>query len=462
MIRSNYVVAGFETVASIIDNFMLGKKENWNNNFQRKDISDFFKNTIAGCLHSFGQDIKTVKNYERHLYNEVNLFKICRDMEFFENTEFIADSGGFQIATANLSVEASNKMIEMYYRFLRDHHQVIDKGFILDIPPGPSCQVFKTFKQVYEKNLESYLIAKNLPDESRNKVIYVHHFRTPKLWDIYTRILREENMYEYFQHFGTGGVVANMRSDISIPCIIYILPLIPLINETIKHKRSKLNFHVLGGSGYRDVLFYEFFKLHVYKKHKIELNITYDSSGLFKGLLMARVMAVIDNENVRKITVKSDNLERRFDNNRRVIDLLNESFQVMYHRHKKLKKINLTLDNIYNPETNTFYEDIKIYLMLYQLDAFSRIQGYLRNFVEEVYPFYESGDLYKFSDEIAKQTKNLNYGKITRKQTAKSNIIIKSLDMLTSLDESQCKHMVEKYLGQDEFTELTNQRILKF
>lgn len=460
MLRSNYVCAGFETLSSILDAFMSGKKGSWNDNFTREDINQFFSNTCGGFLHSFGQHIKNTKNYDKYLQSEINLFKKCRNTGFFDNSEFFADSGGYQISVSGLSEYESNRLIDTYYTFLRYHHDVVDRGFILDIPPGPNCKVFDNFKQVYEKNLESYTIAKNLPDESRNKVVYIHHFRTPKLWNIYTRILREENMFPYFNYFGTGGVVANMRSDILIPCIIYILPLIPLLNEAKKHGRKELHFHVLGGSGFRDILFYEFFRYHIKQKHDIDLHITYDSSGLFKGLMIGRLIYLLDGDKIRKISVRSADLEKRFDNNRRIIDLFKESFEVFFHRHKGLKRVNIDLDSFYSKETGTFYEDIKVYLMLYMLDAYSRIQEEMRNFVYDVYPLYDSGDLEGFNNRIREETKNINYGKITKKQTAKANIVIKSLDMLTSLDEDQCKYMVNKYLSQDEFTELTNRKTL--
>lgn len=462
MIPSNYVCAGFETLTTILSSFMEGKKGSWNDNFTSEDINTFLSGTCGGFLHSFGQNLNRTKKYDKYVQKEVELFEKCRQTGFFNDSKFFADSGGFQISVSGFSVKEAEKLVDMYYEFLRNHHNVIDRGFILDIPPGPNCNIFNSFKDVYDKNLESYNIAKELPKEAKDKVIYIHHFRTPKLWDIFNKILREEEMYEHFNYFGTGGVVANMKTDIVIPCAIYILPLIPLLNETIKYGRKELHFHVLGGSGFRDILFYEFFRHHVKKVHDIDLHITYDSSGLFKGLMIGRIMFLLDRDKIRKVSLRSKDLEKRFDNSRKIIDLFKESFDVFFSRHQNLKRVNIDLDSFYSPESGTFYEDVKVYLMLYMLDAYSRMQERIRNFVDEVYPYYENGELEKFNSEISNETKNINYGKITKKQTAKSNIMIDSLDLLTSLDEDKCKYLVNRYLSSDEFTELTNKRILTF
>jgi hypothetical protein len=154
--------------------------------------------------------------------------------------------------------------------------------------------MFDTFDDVYEKNLRSYQEASQLPEDVRKKMIYVHHFRTPKLSEIYTRLLRENNFYQYFNNFACGGIVSNMASDLKIPCLVYILPLIPLIRETQNAGRDYLNFHILGGASYRDVLFYELFKEVVRRYHNIELKITYDSSGIFRQIFVARYIHAID------------------------------------------------------------------------------------------------------------------------------------------------------------------------
>ena len=285
---SNYMCAGFETLATLMDLFVESDK--YNKHFTRSSAHEFFKNTCTRFLHSFGQNFKNVKKMDRYMRNEVFEFEYCRAMGYFDDMEFIVDSGGFQISTGRLDRKESETLYNMYHKFLEEHNNIIDKAFVLDVPPGPGCEIFNDFDDVYKWNKRSYDRAANYPDHIRNKMIYVHHFRTPKLWEIYGRLLKDEGMFEKFRFHATGGIVANMFTDIVIPITVYALPLVPLLNLAKKHGRKELHFHILGGAGWRDLLFYELFTIHVMKKHGIKLNITYDSSGIFKSLMIGRII----------------------------------------------------------------------------------------------------------------------------------------------------------------------------
>ena len=273
MAKSGYVLAGFETLATILDNFIAGRRGRYENNFSREEVSKFLADNLSGLLHSYGQDFPKKKKYNKYNLKEGNLYNICRDMRIFDGCPLIADSGGFQISIGKLTRRESSLLYDMYYEWLVDYKDSYDRAFILDIPPGPGCEIFHNFEDVYKKNLDSYKRAQNLPDDVRKKIIYIHHFRTPKLWQIYTKIMRENDMFGAFEYHGTGGVVANMASDMIIPCIIYVIPLIPLINEARKNNRDYLHFHILGGANFRDVLFYELFTKVIKEKHNFTVNI---------------------------------------------------------------------------------------------------------------------------------------------------------------------------------------------
>ncbi len=92
--------------------------------------------------------------------------------------------------------------------------------------------------------------------------------------------------------------------------------------------------------------------------------------------------------------------------------------------------------------------------MLFCLDIYAIVQQRMKVFADRVYPIYKEGDIEGFSKEVHALTQRLNGMKITRKQKAKSNSLIRSLDMLTSLDEDYCKHIVTKCLSKDEFKNL--------
>ena len=473
MARSGYVLAGFETLATILHLFATGQRGRWNDNFTKEQVSHFLSNTCSGFLHSYGQNFPNKKKYDKYNMTEATMFNKCREWGFFDDCTFIVDSGGFQISVGKLTRRESDLLFQMYYEFLEEHHEVYDKAFILDIPPGPGCEIFHNFDDVYKQNIESYNIARKMPDHVKDKIIYVHHFRTPKLWEIYTKILREEGMFSSFKYHGTGGIVANMSSDMSIPCIIYVLPLIPLINEAMRCGRNYLNFHVLGGANFRDVLFYELFKITMKKKHNFDLNMTYDSSGPYKQVMHARFLHAKDNQGyIRKMSVKPKDMDISFyeqarDSNGKFIDghtavTTEQQYQYLMNNLADrwgFKRIDvdgaygmyLNKSKVY---TETFHADVKAYSVLYALDIYCQIHNEMRDFAERAYPLYEAGELEEFYAECDEITRKINQGKITKKQKIKARSIPKSLDMLGDLDEDYCEYLVKKYLSKDEFIEL--------
>jgi len=449
MVQSGYILAGFETLAGILNNFILNTKGRFEDNFTREDIGRFLSSSCSGFLHSYGEHFGGKKKWNKYSQSEAELLKKCRGYGFFDDSNFVVDSGGFQIATGRLNREESVLLLKMYYEFLEEYHELYDRAFILDVPPGANCETITDFDDLYRWNLDSYTTAANLPDHVREKVIYVHHFRSPKLWNTFERILKENDFYSRFNHFGTGGIVASMSGDASIPCIIYVLPLIPIINETLKHGKNRLDFHVLGGANFRDILFYELFKIHVMKMHNLELNITYDSAGMYKALMRGRTLQVFHEGSINKLDLRSAKLDNRFKNNGTVAEKFRDSLNNTALRHGFKT---LPFEEIYG-ET-TFQEEIRVYAMLYSIDAFAIAQEKMRGLARDIYPMYAAGDVEFFNESIELETRRINGDKITRKQKAKTNSITTSLDMLSKLDEDHCKYIVKKCLSKDEFTNL--------
>lgn len=467
MADSGYVLAGFETLAVMVDMFIDGRRGKYDDHFSRADISKFLANTCSGYLHSYGQNFPNKRKYAKYSENEANMFKECRDMKIFDGCNFIVDSGGFQISIGRMTRRESDMLLNnMYYDFLTEYHDVYNRAFILDVPPGPGCEIFHSFDDVYNLNLQSYQKAKNLPEHVREKIIYVHHFRTPKLWEIYTKILRENEMFPAFEYHGTGGIVANMASDMSIPCIIYVLPLIPLLNEAKKYGRNYLNFHILGGANFRDVLFYELMKVAVKRKHNIDLNITYDSSGPYKQVMQARFLNVMDDlGHMKKMMIRRHSLTGKFNPEQSVLEkyqqILDELADANNFKKIPVNGVYGMYPNRSGVDVETFHHEVKVYSILYSLSIYPTVQAEMRDFAEKVYDIYEAGDIKSFYRECATITKYINQGKMTKKQKIKSYSIPKSLEMLENLDEDYCKYVVTKHLAKDEFTNLDSKtRIL--
>lgn len=448
----NYTLAGCETLANYV------RLQDY---LETDEVSNFLDKYCRHFLHSFGQDFDG--RYDNHVQHEVNTTLACRKL--YKNSELIYDSGGFQISINKVERKHIRKFMEIYYdNFLLNHHKLIDKAFIMDMPPGPNCEVFTDFNDVFDWNLESYLIASKLPQHIRDKIVYIHHFRTPELWKIYTKILRENDMFNMFQFHGTGGLVANQASDTQTPQMLLVFPLIQLLNETKKYNRTSLDYHVLGNATFRDVLFYHVFELHVKKIHGIDLTIGFDSSGLYKGIMKGRHIQVIDDDyRVVKIDLRENMLDKRCQRSisyrekfkRCVSKMCAESglqeppeellHNIYYWQEKKRKNGTVR-------RTRTFHPVIRLYIALCYLYNYSKANTILRPAAEDLYSLYESQKIREFNTELTNTTRAVNFGKITRKQKKKAEGLVGTLGLLESLNEDHCEWLVKKYLGKDEFT----------
>jgi len=459
-LRSNYLLAGFESLASILERWMTGKKAGFNSNFTRECISNFHKKTMYGFLHSFGQNFSGRKSYKKYVKDEAEIFNKCRRSGFYNDGTFFVDSGGYQASIGKLQKKEVSTLVELYHEFLENECDSYDRGFILDLTPGPGCELFTDFKQVYDLNLQTYTRAANMPEKVRKKIVYIQHFRTPKLYETFNRLLKENDFFSKFDHFATGGMVASSAAGSELPCMIYVIPLIQLINEALKHNRKNINFHILGGAGFKEILYYELIQKHVKKVHDIELIISYDSSGIFKGLMIGRVIPIFYENILYKLDLRTNNINMRFKDKYTGKDIfLREIKDFAINNNFKV----LNQSEIYDDSTGTFFEDIKIYSMLYMLEIYSKIQTYMKDFADVNYKLYEEKDFIQLNTLVNKESNNLADGRITNTQRSKSNSLINTLDMLTNLDEDYCQYIVKKVLSKDEFTNLTHKpTILSF
>lgn len=452
MAKSSFILAGFEAFGRIVNNFILGKKpDRWNKNFTYSDLSQYFDSTITGFLHSYGEDYAIRKNLKTYGKSQMKMIKRFTDTGLFKDVDLYLDSGGYQISTGKLNRYYSEALLDNYYDFTVEAKDLFKYFFILDVSPGQNCVMFENFEDVYEKNLRSYQEAVSLPEDVRSRMIYVHHFRTPKLAETYNRLLIENDFYQYFNHFACGGIVSNMASDLKIPCLVYILPLIPLIKETIRAGRNYLNFHILGGASYRDVLFYELFKEVVRRYHNIELKITYDSSGIFRQIFVARYIHAFDDlGNIKKMNIKSDNLDRKFYKDVTIQEKLDEILNEMARKYN-FREIDI-LNGIYDDKT--MHEDVKVYTMLYIFSLYSDLTSNFESWASDVLDLYETGDQEAFTDLCLDQTVKAAQGRYSSKVRYKTYSIGRSIEMLKDLDEERCNHFITKYLAPDEFTYL--------
>jgi hypothetical protein len=307
-----------------------------------------------------------------------------------------------------------------------------------------------------------------LSPEVRKKMIYIHHFRTPSLYKTWNKFLFEENLADGYEYFGTGGLVANLASDISIPIVLYTIPLSSILvyakSKGIKH----FKFHVLGGANFRDVFFHKLFEQHIKNYHGIEVEITFDSSAIFKAMFIGRHIHLFNHDgNIIKMDFRSaildevikgsDSANCDSSHNITVREKLYEVCDALSDKYG-FGKLDPKVDPIYDPATNSLTKEMHILMMSYVLEFTKEMEQKNNIMAKKLLDLYSSLDAGEFGDggdfnkSCEKITQMINQGKISKKQTTKTNCIYNSLKVLENLDLDYNQKMVDKHLKADEIS----------
>jgi hypothetical protein len=458
----NYIIAGSDCFVSLEGNFI--DKYDKLSSFDDVKLNNFLLNSIDRYLYSFGTGLsyKTRKmspNHAERISGEID--KIV-SRPFMKDTKLYIDSGGFQVAMGAVSPSDMPLFIEKYHNFLKENYNKFSYAFSLDLPPGPSSSVFDSYQQIENLNRLSYQTSAALPSNVKDKMIYIHHFRTPSLYDTWSKFLWDEHLADGFKNFATGGIVANMATDLTIPVIIYVIPLSEILKYAISKGMTSFNFHVLGGANFIDVFYHKLFAHHIQKVHHVNVNITYDSSAIFKALAIGRFIPVFKEDGTLiKMDIRSNGLHLRFENmmtrQDMVYRLLNEIAE-----HYGFRKLDPVTDPIYDSTRNTFSRSVHMYLICYVLRCYRYLELISESFIEQVYPLYESGDQTGFDEKCYELAKKFNQGKNTRKQKAKIASIYKSLQILTDMNRDYNKHLIHKFMSNDDISIMGGGGIPKF
>ena len=454
--EGNYIVAGSDCFVALLGNFIdnHGGSEYFNDD----KIKNFLANNINRFLYSFGTGLsyktkKFSKNHSKKISTQVDTIV---NRPFMTNTSTYIDSGGFQVAMGAIAPEDMPNFINLYHTFIKDNYNKFKYAFTLDLPPGPSSSdsIFNSYHQIEELNRLSYQTSANLPQEIKDKMIYVHHFRTPSIYDTWSKFMWEENLAKGYKKFATGGIVAGAASDITIPVIIYTIPLSEVLKYAMSQNLTQFNFHVLGGANFIDVFYHKLFSHHIKKVHNVDVTITYDSSAIFKALAIGRFIPVFRDDGILvKMDLKSNGLHLRFDSDGTVQDkvyfLLNQIAD-----NYGFRRLDPKTDPIYDVTRDTFTRSVHMYLILYYLRIYRELELISQQYVDVVYPLFQAGKIDEFDRKCMDLAQRFNQGKNTRKQRAKICSIYRSLQILTNMDREYNKFIIHKFMSSDDIASL--------
>jgi len=444
----SFVCAALPSICTHMDAFESEYSKYANNS----QINSFLHNNVNKFLSSVGVAIDKEKGVDDNLINKYSglLDKmICK--KYLKDCIIFIDSGGYQVQCGLVPREQIPKFIDLYYNeFVKNNFNKYTYAFTLDLAPGFIHCPYKSWKDLEDLNLQSCRLAASMTKEIRNKFIYVHHFRTPKLYKIYQKILEEVG--SEFNHFGTGGLVSMANTKNTPAHMLYLIPLIDIIKTTIKNKKNQFIFHVLGETEFKYILMHCFIEKHIREIYGIDIKITFDSSSIFKILGMGRYTYCLDDNNMLwKLSLRSETLHNTFQN-----ETNEDSFYNIINNMVKpynMKEVIKDIDPMYKKD-GKFNKIFYIYGIFQLLKLFKNVQDISNNIVEELYPIYKGGNEIKFGEKLNMYLAKFNNGKDSKKIDEKTISVWNSLKLIEKLDTDYTNYMVNKYLCYEETQEM--------
>jgi len=500
----NYVCAGLDTVYSELN----GAVEMYPDRFSFESFDSFLKNNVNKFLTSIGSVVtRLTENSAKRMkilskgrintslvdkYTEVlKRFKECR---FLKNCEIIVDSGAYSMQVGYFDRTEIPQFIELYNNcFLKEKSDLFDYAFLLDIVPGSSVNIFNSSEDMEELADKSYMLASQLSDEIRSKLFYVQHFRTPLINKVYRELLKKYGTA--FSNFSTGGLVSFSRIGTNIPpYLLYAIPLIYIIDHLKDTNIKKFRFHVLGGSEWKEIISHKMFERIIKDLFDIDVQITYDSSTLFRTVCMGRYTYYTDERlrRVGKLILRSTHLDtydvtqktkptsEDLTNYELFCRLINkaisgtgiatvnsENFKIYeYDDESNIDKSDSLLDLMLNSEEKAkskFSKLAYIYSTLQMLHVFKEVEEWCIEDSERLYKLYSScKDSSSKYNELVNELDKLMI-MLTGGVRVSSNLIrIRSLSLLNSLNlfkeykESpkdtlqKCDYLISEYMQKDE------------
>lgn len=418
-------------------------------------INRFLLDNCDKYLTSVGFGIKPDLPIDRRVFGRYGKqFHNIRSRPYLRGCELMLDSAGYSFQVGQIPKNKTEEWVNLYHDFVSENIQYLSNAFVFDPVPGANRSIIDSYEEMESLNVMSYTKSSNLPDNIRSKMMYIHHFRTPKINKLFKKLLFDYEFGNNFNSFATGGLVSFSKGcQGRPPCNMYVIPLTSIILHAKKRGLKKFRFHVLGDSDFKSVLFHKFVERHVREVHDIEIEITFDSTAIMKTFMLGRYLYVpMPDRSINKMYIRKKDLHMQWKDRGTVENyfyFLANNIAEEYN----FKKI--------GPENEPIYDGGRLTRILYayglcvMIQLYRLCENWCNDTVNELYPLYQDGQTLKFDREIEKNMQKINDGKLSRKLYSRSSAVYKSLDMLTTLDLDYCDYLIDRYLSQDEAESLS-------
>ena len=426
-------------------------------------INKFLLDNCNKYLTSVGFGIKPQLPIDKRVFGRYKKqFDNIRSRPYLKGCELIMDSAGYSFQVGQIPKEKTEEWVDLYHEFITENIEYLTNALLFDPVPGATENIIDSYEEMEKLNVMSYSKANQLPENVKNKIMYIHHFRTPQINKLFKKLMFEYGFANDFNSFSTGGLASFSKGcQGRPPCNMYVIPLIDTITLAKKRGLKKFRFHVLGDSDFKSILFHKFVEKHVKKVHDIEIEITFDSTAIMRTFMLGRYMYVpmYEDNSIWKMFIRTHDLHMKWKNKGTV-----ESY---FYELVNNIAVEYNFKHI-SPKNEPMYENGRLTRIIYAygLCAMIKLYNLCENWCEiiatRLYPLYESGQTFEFDKKIEIYMKKLNNGKLSRKLYSRTSAVYKSLDMLTSLDVDYCNYLVERYLSQDEPSALCSSELTYF
>ena len=460
-----YLVAGAETVYGTFNKFREDTEC-----VQHKIIKEFLEKTDSGYLFSFGNGLSNsgrgkkvkIKGYYAKSFSK--FFKkdtFLKNNEVFNIEKIVMDSGGYQAQSGYLSIPECYEFTDEYVEFVKSNKDNFSYFFALDLIPNGL-----TSAELLKMNDESFSKLAELDEDIRKKVIFIYHFFTPKVYEIWKTITKKY-FDKFSNYYAFGGLAAKDTTSVSLPISVFAIGIVQLVYNAKIRGMNKLSIHILGAASYRDIMLYQLYKVIIKEYHNVDLDITYDSSLVFKQIHKSRCINILEEDYTNNlISLKEANLGKMIY---RVIDgvgshisaedLIREKYTMMLNSiNPEYAYVGKTL-NIYEDKADGTGRGLgKTFGLLSILFAgwqynqleyrsYAYIQEQLRLHKDDTFTFYDL-----MSDILLK----LNAGKLSYKFKGKLKYVRKTVECLINLDPNEIDRIVNTHLAGSEIVDLVD------
>lgn len=453
----NFVCAGLPSISSHINSVLKYQSQHLN----PEQCNDFLVSNCDKFLSSVGIAIGKGRINSKVISRYQKMFNKFLSYKFLKNCEIFIDSAGYQFQSGKIFKEDTVLWMDLYHDFLEKNEKDFAYAFLFDPVPGATGTVLSSYQEMEKFNVLSYTKASNLSEKLRDKMFYIHHFRTPQIRRLFKKLINDYKFADNFRNFSTGGLVS-FGGQGRFPVVMYTIPLTDIIEYVKKRGLKKFRYHVLGATEFKDIIFHRIIEYHVKKVHNIDINITYDSSTVHQSLMMARYIYVMDeNSNLCKLSLRGEHLKLKWRNSglthEEVLFNLIHTISDDYN----FPRLDSVKDPVY-PTGSVLHQTHYVYGIFLILKAFNEINDWATKIIEEIYPFYESNDHLRFSRKMEKTMIQLNGGKPTKGVDSRTIAIFNSLKLIESLDIDYCDHLVKTYFAGDENHKLAGKEVCTF